>query len=268
MAAWPAIASCSIQEGKNMRRRVVVLGLVGVIAVLVLTACGGQQSAAGTPEAGVPAGATPATEAVLGGGVRLYCVEACQQNFVYQFNGIDTRNVWGDLATITDDPNARIVMAWVPPDDERPEGRLYIDEQELKTGDGSQEDAAEYFSQYAVVARIFIPEPAADEAPVTSDLSTIQSEAQSIGEIIPFLSGGGMVDSLAELTDAMTTAGNDPNVLTQAQLIVGGPGGGNNSENTLIIFDTEISGPDNALACAQNPSWATRILRCYGRWWR
>ena len=251
-----------------MWRRVVVLVLVVVMALVGLTACAGQQSPNDVPEAAQPAAQTPATEAVLGGGVRLYCVEACQQNFVYQFNGIDSRNVWGDLATITDDPNARIVMAWVPPNDGQPEGRLYIDEQELKTGDGSQEDAAEYFSQYAVVARTFIPEPAADEAPVTSDLSTIQSEAQAIGEIIPFLSGGGMVDSLAELTDAMTTAGDDPNVLTQAQLIAGGPGGGNNRENTLVIFDTEISGPDNALACAQNLSWATRILRCYGRWWR
>lgn len=239
-----------------MWRRVAVLALLAVLAGLALWACAGRRTDGDPPET------TPTTEAILGGGIRLYCVDACERNFVYQFNTIRFYNQATDLPAIPGDDNTRIIMAWVPAS-----GRLYINEEEIDDlSDEAQVDTAEFWSQYAVTARTFLPAPSAAEGVATADLAVTQSPAETINEVHAFIGETGVDASWQELALVMAEAGDAPDDLTQAQLLVGQLGLGNTA-NELVMLDEEQIGPDTGLACLRNPSWLYWVRYCSGRWW-
>jgi len=241
-------------------RRVAILALV---AVSMLVSCNntdkGQPSSATTS---TPATASmdtpPTTTAMVDGGVRLYCVEACQRNFVYQFSDLLFYNGAADLPGMPIDDDMRLILAWVPAS-----GRLYVNEEEIALqSDDVQLDAAEFWSYYVVTANTFLPEPAAPEAP-TANLAVVQSPAEPIAEVVLFTSATGRPDSWTQLEAAMTDAGDDSTTLTTAQFVFGAVG--SNTQNTLVVLDTEISGPDTFLRCRQHPSLGYWLKYCIGR---
>ena len=253
-----------------MRRLIVVLGLLALATLLSLNGCAGNRGQDPTPTiasvATVPAAIgltnrTPSTEAILGGGVRLYCLEACQQNFIHPFNTFLLYDDVADLASMPGTDDTRIIMAWVPAS-----GRLYVNEEEIDTlSDQAQVDDAEFWSQYAVTAQTFFPTPSATPGAATADLAVVESPAEPVNEVHTFIGEVGVAASWEELALAMKDAGDTPEDLTQALLLVGELGRGDTA-NKLVILDLQIGGPTPRLACLQNPTWVYWAFFCSGLW--
>lgn len=251
-----------------MKRRIAIISLLTV--AIFLSLCGCDQS---TQQPILPTTATqatvpatempPSTEAVLGGGVRLYCLEACQQNFIYQFNAMQFYDNVADLQQMPGNKDTRFILAWVPAS-----GHLYINEEEIDPNNtGMQVDDAEFWRTYAVTARTYFPMPATAEEAATAELAVFQSSAEPVTEVVTFIGEAGVEFSWQELALAMEAAGDVPEDLTQAQILVGELGRGN-TENVLAILDPQIIGPTNRLACLQNPTWVYWAFNCSGLWWR
>lgn len=234
-----------------MWRRMKVVVLLALAVVFMLVGCGGAEQ---DP-------AVPTTETMLGGGVRPYCVngEACPQSFVYQFNDILFYDDAANLPDMPIDGESHIIMAWVPAS-----GRLYVNEEYIDPlSDEAQLDAAEFWSMYVLTARAFLPEPNTTNA-ATADLAVVQSPGETINEVVVFTNAAGTPASWDELNIAMADAGDDSAGLTAAQILFGVADSGN-TQNTLVVFDESIDGPDRGLRCRQNPTLAYWLRYCLGR---
>lgn len=234
--------------------------LAGVIAVAVYI---GTRPVVTTPMPVLGPAPDPAqtTEIVLGGGIRLSCVESCQQDLVYPFNEAVLYDTLDEFIAAMSGSEKQVSVAWLPATD-----HLYIDQADA--AQLPEQGHLELLEEYMLTAQVQFPEPSPTEAPATANLGVTQGPRETIAQVISFFGEIGFDDNWAELSLAMEDNDDSPINLEEAYFIVSQPsvrGAG----YQLHVFDTppETENTDPTRACLQNPTWFYRLRYCTYYWW-
>jgi len=276
-----------------MRRRMIIVALI-LGGALALMACEVQFNVGGgtvqpplptsAPTAAPPPPTTDesgqlATEAVIGGAVRVYCRTGCQLEEVYPFRDI---LVYTDYETLLSEMGemGRVALAWFPEGQpangqEPVDGTLYI----AQPVDNEQAPPSyEFWREFLIAIQSHLPPVTSDETP-TANLSVIEGPLQDVTTLITFPSGEDGEEALANLLDVMTaqrpepeqdaqqsgpTATPEPHPfdVAQAQFLLVRSG----ADDRLVILLKGTEPPDNPRYCFESNSWLSWLIYCVSFW--
>ena len=216
-----------------------------------------------------------ATEAIIGGMVRLYCQSGCQAETVFPFRDMlfysDYEALLSEMGEL-----GRVTLAWFP--ESQPaqggapvNGILYIAQPP-----DSEAPLANYevWREFLITVQGYLP-PVTSNEPPTANLSVIEGPLQNVTEIHGFTSGEDGEESLANLLttmgeqtpeqeqgDAPSTTKPHPFDVAQAQFLLRRSG----AEDRLVILLKETEPPDSPRACFESISWLNWLLYCTSFW--